>query len=575
MAFFSGDYYRRLCLPRNASQREIKAAFRRLARLHHPDLHPNQPDAAAKFQALREAYEVLTDRVRRQRYDEAQAAGRSSESPRADSDWQSPKGRSHAARKARSSGEKCPPERPRTATDYYIRGIRFALAHRYRAAVSDYTQAIALDAQFAEAYLRRAEVLYMLEDDTGVLENCQQAIALNSTEAQTYYFQGMSRYRLGYVQSAIAAFTNAIACDPEEARFFYRRGIAYSDLSDIEAAAKDLRRAACLYRKQGDMVTYHQLQALLKPLGTAGLAWPFRAVGQVTGRLTRLLTPRRDRMSYSQQFAAYRGSTARSTTTDPVTGFSRDGRTYQMRTPSGSFGASQLPRDYAPGISSRPTTPPRLRKHRAAGFVTTFKLLSNPAGELVPIYHQLVSTKQISMMGYGLAVLANLCFVLGATQYFEESTWLAASRFWAAGGLMFVAMVFVVALVRLCLRIRGLWSADIFILGSASIPLGFLAIAAAMIPQASELAVQQLSALGDWQLAPQLVARVNLAGIAIATLWAGSHAVMTLRSGFSRIQFFSDRLAAWFSPVVLGLGIAAGLGTWEFLSAVAGQSAGL
>ncbi|MEO1685724.1 MAG: DnaJ domain-containing protein [Cyanobacteria bacterium J06631_12] len=571
MAFFSGDYYRRLCLPRNASQREIKAAFRRLARLYHPDLHPNQPDAAAKFQSLREAYEVLVDRVRRQRYDESQAAGRSANPPATGTGRQSPKARSQSARQARPADDEFSAEQPRTAADYYIRGIRFALEHRYRAAIRDYTQAIALYPQFAEAYLRRAEVLYILEDDTGVLENCQQAIALNSTEARTYYFQGMSRYRLGYVQSAIAAFTNAIACDPEEARFYYRRGVAYSDLNDIEAAAKDLRRAASLYRKQGDIVTCQQLQALLKPLGTAGRAWPFKAVGKVAGRLSRLFSARRDRPTYAQQFATYQSPAAKSTTTDPVAGFARDGRTYQMRLQKGPFGASQPLRDYAPGISSRPSQLPRLRRYKGSGFVTTFKLLSNPAGELVPIYHQLVSTKQISMMGYGLAVLANLCFVLGATQFFGQSSWLAASRFWAAGGLMFVTMVFVVAMVRLCLRIRGLWSADIFILGSACIPLGFLAIAAAMIPQASGLVVQQLSALGDWQIAPQLVARVNVVGMAMAMLWAGAHTVMTLRAGFSRIQFFSDRLAAWFSPVVLGLGLAAGMGTWEFLSTVAGQ----
>lgn len=61
----SGDYYRRLRLSRTASTQEIKSAFRRLARLYHPDLHPHQPDAARKFQALREAYEVLSDRIPR------------------------------------------------------------------------------------------------------------------------------------------------------------------------------------------------------------------------------------------------------------------------------------------------------------------------------------------------------------------------------------------------------------------------------------------------------------------------------------------------------------------------------
>jgi molecular chaperone DnaJ len=62
------DYYEILGVPRDADDSTIKAAFRRLAREHHPDLNKN-PDAGDKFKEVAEAYEVLSDADRRATYD--------------------------------------------------------------------------------------------------------------------------------------------------------------------------------------------------------------------------------------------------------------------------------------------------------------------------------------------------------------------------------------------------------------------------------------------------------------------------------------------------------------------------
>jgi len=68
MAFI--DYYKILGVDKNIPQKDVRAAYKKRAKLFHPDLHPNDPKAKAKFQALNEAYDVIGDPEKRKKYDQ-------------------------------------------------------------------------------------------------------------------------------------------------------------------------------------------------------------------------------------------------------------------------------------------------------------------------------------------------------------------------------------------------------------------------------------------------------------------------------------------------------------------------
>jgi curved DNA-binding protein CbpA len=234
----ASNYYRILNVSRHASSTEIKKAFRRLAREFHPDLHPNNPDAAAKFKQISEAYEVLGDPERRSHYD-----------TRFEDTTTEPK--------------------TSTSASYSVlyQQAQDKLSRRaYQDAIQDFTQAIAQSPDSIEAYLGRCKAYDAVQNDRAVLDDCFQILQRDPKSVQAYLYQGQARLRLGYIQSAIDAYTQAITLEDSFALAYVRRAQARLELQETTLAYPDLKKAQGLYRTQQNWTQVQQVERLIRGL---------------------------------------------------------------------------------------------------------------------------------------------------------------------------------------------------------------------------------------------------------------------------------------------------------------------
>ena len=221
----SRNYYEILGVSREATLEEIKKAYRRLVRKYHPDLNPGDKAAAEKIKEINRVYEILSDPQRQEEYD-------------------------------REIGEpeepevKARPEKTLDAVGLYKRGFKKTQRKEYQGAIGDYTKALQLDPNFAEAYNMRGFARFQLRDYRNAFADYTKALQLDPKAAEAYYYRGLARFKLASIQGAIEDYTQALRLKPDYAPAYYQRGLAYADIEEMAAALADFKKAARLFGQQ-------------------------------------------------------------------------------------------------------------------------------------------------------------------------------------------------------------------------------------------------------------------------------------------------------------------------------------
>ena len=238
------DHYSVLQISPQATQNDIKIAYRRLVRQYHPDLNPDDPRAAAVFQKICTAYDVLGNQEQRILYDH------------------------HSQNQSSSSlVEESGPVVLQDAQQYFMQGVQKAHQRNYAAAISAFTQAVHLDKGYLEAYMGRCQARFALGHNREVLLDCDHILQIQPNSAQAFLFRGRSCFRLGHTDLAIASYTQAIDLEQEYAQAYYHRGIAHIKVKE-RYATRDLQMAASLLRQQGHIGQYQRAVATLKDLNS-------------------------------------------------------------------------------------------------------------------------------------------------------------------------------------------------------------------------------------------------------------------------------------------------------------------
>ena len=221
----SQTYYDVLGVPPTARLLDIKQAFRRLARQYHPDLNPGDQKALKAFQDINRAYQVLSDPVTRQQYDQRLSGGTTSNPD------------SFAAR---------------TAADWYQKGLQLSQRGQYEKAIASYTEALKRNHALTDAYNQRGFAYYKLQKSGDAFNDYAKAIQQDDQQATPYYYRGLTRFSLGYIESAIADYTQAIQRNENHGQSYYQRGIAYADINEHRLAMADFTTAEELFLAQGN-----------------------------------------------------------------------------------------------------------------------------------------------------------------------------------------------------------------------------------------------------------------------------------------------------------------------------------
>lgn len=146
---------------------------------------------------------------------------------------------------------------PNYADAYRERGSAYVLLKNYQKAMNDLNQAIKINPNDGLAYLYRSQARAALGDIQGSIDDGNKSI--NNTLKTTHNSSGKTNFWMGRHEIAIAEYTQAIKIDPSYAEAYYNRGKSRYKLGDKQGAMSDYNQAANFFLEQGDMENYLQV----------------------------------------------------------------------------------------------------------------------------------------------------------------------------------------------------------------------------------------------------------------------------------------------------------------------------
>ncbi len=129
-----------------------------------------------------------------------------------------------------------------SAINYVKNGDRKLLVDDYRGALADYSNAIKLRPEFADAYFNRGRAKHGLGDYKGAIDDYSKAVELEPAHAKHYCFRGGIKSEYKDYHGAIGDFTKTVELDPNYAMAYFNRAIAFLGIGQkIEAVADFLK----------------------------------------------------------------------------------------------------------------------------------------------------------------------------------------------------------------------------------------------------------------------------------------------------------------------------------------------
>jgi tetratricopeptide (TPR) repeat protein len=155
---------------------------------------------------------------------------------------------------------------PSHSAALYNRGLARYNLGDYRTAIEDYNQAIKLNPNYTDAYYGRGLARSDLGEKQAAIEDYNQTIKLDSNYSNAYYGRGVAHFDLGDRQAAIEDYNQTLKLNPTYANAYYGLGLAYNALSKKQAALDAYRKAADLYKQQGNTKSYQDSLNRIKQL---------------------------------------------------------------------------------------------------------------------------------------------------------------------------------------------------------------------------------------------------------------------------------------------------------------------